>query len=74
MYFSQENGYEGRVALHATDEAIGFYRKLGNDLGVDLFYPQVVGVSGYHPGTAEQAFLEMQPQGATAFLEAFRHE
>ena len=76
--FSQDQGYGGRVSLHASNEsALAFYRRVTENRIPRLFYDERMGVVGPTPhGTndIERPYLEMTPDGSINLLEDYRHE
>jgi GNAT superfamily N-acetyltransferase len=74
---SQEQGFDGRLSLHAADDpALNFYRHLQAKLGGSLFHPERTGVIGPTPhGPASdggRTYLEMKQTEAIRLLEVYR--
>jgi hypothetical protein len=74
---SSEQGFDGRVTLHAADAtALGFYRHLHTKMGGNLFYPEQTGILGPTPhavgGDAGRTFLEIKQTEAERLLEVYR--
>ncbi|MGL6074451.1 MAG: GNAT family N-acetyltransferase [Fimbriiglobus sp.] len=77
MKMSQDQGFEGRLTLHASDtEALGFYRRIDTKMGGNLFYPEQLGILGPTPhasrGDATKTFLETRQVKARQLLEVYR--
>jgi hypothetical protein len=77
VLLSHQQGFEGRLGLHAADAgAPGFYRHLntGPCHGI-LFHPEQTGIAGPTPRGAHETgktYLETTEAGATIWLEEYR--
>ncbi len=73
---SHLQGLEGRLGLHAAEASVlGFYRKLHEKCGNNLFHSERTGVVGPTPhGEREgsKVYLETKEAGATGWLEGYR--
>jgi hypothetical protein len=78
VLLSHLRNFEGRIGLHIADEeAKGFYRRLNEKCGNNLFHPEQTGVAGPTPRgehDKSKTFLETQEAGAKAWLENYRRE
>jgi hypothetical protein len=77
VLLSDDQGFEGRLTLHAADAiALSFYRHINGKLGGNLFYPERTGVLGPTPhaagGDAGRTFLETRQPEALRLLEVYR--
>lgn len=73
---SREQGFDGRLALHAADDAaLGFYRVLNRMTG-GLFHPEQKGIVGPTPHGPRNdpalTYLETTVVGAERLLEGYR--
>jgi hypothetical protein len=74
---SQSIGYDGRLALHASDEnARAFYYHINDKMDGRLFHPELMGVIGPTPQAnrhdAARTYLETTEAGAREWLEGYR--
>jgi hypothetical protein len=78
IHVSKENGFGGRVGLHAADDAVlnGVYRKYAAAVP-GLFGPDQKGIPGPTPYGPQKSlaltYLETTAEGAGQFLEGFRN-
>jgi GNAT superfamily N-acetyltransferase len=76
---SIDHGFDGRLALHASNtDALSIYRSYNTLLGGRLFHPERTGVTGPNPSPqatrhdAGRTFLETIEAGAKTWLEGYR--
>ncbi len=78
IHVSKENGFGGRVGLHAAEDAVltGVYRRYEAAVP-GLFRPDQTGIPGPTPYGAQKSltltYLETTEEGAARFLEGFRN-
>jgi hypothetical protein len=78
VLLSYLRGFEGRIGLHVADEeAKGFYRRLNEKCGNNLFQPAQTGIAGPTPRgeyDRSKTYLETTEAGAKVWLENYRRE
>jgi hypothetical protein len=76
VFQSHRQGYDGRLGLHAADDAaLGYYLDIHRRFGERLFLPAQEGIPGMPPrpdDARRKPYLELTEEGPSLLLERFR--